>query len=86
MATRQQIAKLAERIEVLAARHPSNARQAIILWRTWEETHEEAEERTFRESPEMRGAGKKVVIEQVIVNPDRTQWPYKRATEKVSKG
>jgi hypothetical protein len=82
MATRQQIAKLAERVEALAARHPSNTRRAVIRWRTWKETYEEAEERTFREQPEMRGATNKVVIEEVIINPGGTKWPYKQATKK----
>jgi hypothetical protein len=78
MATRQQIARLAERIETLAAKH-SNPYEAIIIWRTWKETYAEAEERTFREHPERRHATKKFVIEEVIVNPDRTTWPYKEA-------
>ena len=79
MATRQQIARLAERIDALTAKHHSDPREAVIRWRTWEETYAEAEERTFREHPERRHATKKFVIEEVIVNPDRTTWPYKQA-------
>jgi hypothetical protein len=79
MTTRQQIARLAERIDALAARHASNPREAVIHWRTWKETYAEAEERTFREHPERRHATKKFVIKEIIVNPDRTTWPYKEA-------